>query len=407
VGAGAKAELRPRPVAVELRHQLEPAASPRVQLGGELRHPVLELLALLAPERRGPRCLAFPAILGRRLLRLRISCLNCKHTRIVRGLPDGASVRSIRRMLRRGGVLTGLALFLLPAALTATALGYGPLVDIYIRASVVERVPRKNAARVTVNWDFQCFGDRLGSATYRWTLKVVRLQPKPERTVTLLSGTSKAGAARVQLSPGRYEPRADPFRCETFRGAVSAEPEIGAPFVVPDYCSWTVAETRGKVAVERFPAVKAVRRADVIRPGDVVSTGRRSSLQMRSREGGTVVELASASRAKLDRRHCVRRGGWKFVLAAGRMRSRLAERDRRGPYEVTTSNARVTASRAAWTVEAGRRRGKPWTRVTVQTGHVTVRGGRGAGARLAAGMKTTIAGAAAAPSRSRSRGSRE
>ncbi|MDQ3876699.1 MAG: hypothetical protein M3322_14330, partial [Actinomycetota bacterium] len=213
-------------------------------------------------------------------------------------------------MSRRARLLWGLALLLVVATVTATALAYGPLVDIYIRATAMERVPRKNAARVTVTWDFKCYGDRLGSATYRWTLKVVRLQPKPERTVTLLSGTSKAGTARVQLSAGRYEPRADPFRCETFRGAVWAEPEIGAQFVVPDYCSWTVAEARGKVSVEHPPAVKPVRPDDVIRPGDLLTTGRRSSLTMRSREGGTVVELASGSRVKVDRRHCARRGGW-------------------------------------------------------------------------------------------------
>ena len=58
-------------------------------------------------------------------------------------------------------------------------------VDVYIRGKVIQRVPGKNVALVDISWDYKCFGDKLGDATYEWTLKVQRRQPKPVTTMTL------------------------------------------------------------------------------------------------------------------------------------------------------------------------------------------------------------------------------
>jgi hypothetical protein len=99
-----------------------------------------------------------------------------------------------------------------------------PLVDYYITGDVGGRAPGKNAALVEVKWDYKCLGDRLGPATYSWTLKLTRRAPAPERTVALASGTSKTGSTRVVVPPGRWQPVADPFRCETQRGAGSTTP---------------------------------------------------------------------------------------------------------------------------------------------------------------------------------------
>ena len=248
-----------------------------------------------------------------------------------------------------------------------------PLVDVYIRGSVLGRVPGRNLARVAVRWDFKCFNDRLGAATYRWTLKVVRRTPTPERTLTLSSGTSKSGSARTRLAPGRYVPVADPFRCQTERGAGSTEPEIGAPFTVPDYCAWSVVKARGRAGLEEARAVRPLRRGDRIAPGNVVFTSRGSSVTARSQEGGSTLVFSPRSRARVDRTHCRTRGGWRLTLLAGRVRSKLAERDRTARYEIATPNAAAAARAATWLVESRRVRGKPWTRVRVQAGRVVVR----------------------------------
>ena len=86
-------------------------------------------------------------------------------------------------------------------------------VDVYIRGNVIKRVPGKNIALVDISWDYKCFGDKLGDATYEWTLKVLRREPKPVKTMTLGTGTTKRGSTRTQLGPGSYLPTADPFLC--------------------------------------------------------------------------------------------------------------------------------------------------------------------------------------------------
>ena len=248
-----------------------------------------------------------------------------------------------------------------------------PLVDIYIRGVVSGRAPGKNAANVEIRWDFKCLGDRLGAATYIWTLKVVRRVPKPEQTRTVATGTSKTGSTRVQLPPGRWEPIADPFRCQTDRGAGSTTPEVGSAFVVPDYCAWSVAAARGRVGLEQRSAVKALRKGDLVHAGGVAFTSGRGSLVLASRGGKSTVRLAASSRVRVDARQCARLGGWKLRLERGRVTAAVAESDRRRPYEIETANVVTRSARAAWTVEAHLRQRKPWTRVTVNRGRVAVK----------------------------------
>ena len=79
-----------------------------------------------------------------------------------------------------------VAIVLALAAVSAVAvLGGSPAsgapdrasVDVYIRGNVIKRVPGKNSALVDISWDYKCFGDKLGDATYEWTRKVLRRQP--------------------------------------------------------------------------------------------------------------------------------------------------------------------------------------------------------------------------------------
>ncbi|MBA3413424.1 MAG: hypothetical protein H0T09_07005 [Actinobacteria bacterium] len=285
------------------------------------------------------------------------------------------------------------------AALALVLAAAGLAIDIYMTASVSGRVPGRNAAHVTVRWDFKCLGDRLGPATYSYAIQLVRRLPKPERAIPVATGTSKSGSRRVQLGPGRYDLLADPFKCETERGAGSAEPEAGRPVVVPDYCAWSVASRRGRVGVERGGAALALGRGSIVRPGDLAFTTARARLALRSTEGGSLLRLAGDTRLRIDRRHCGRHGGWRLDAESGSVQSRLAERDRARRYEVRSENAVTSAARATWTVEARERAGRPWTRVVVQSGRVSVRNARSRKAIvLGAGRSVVVAGSGA-PSR--------
>ena len=124
------------------------------------------------------------------------------------------------------------------AALLAGGASGSKASDVYIVGRVLGRVPGKNLASVEVSWAYKCLGDKLGDATYEWTLKAVRQQPKPEQTVALGEGTSKVGKLRTQLGPGQYLLTSDPYHCETDRGAGYDKPEIGQSLAVPDYCVW-------------------------------------------------------------------------------------------------------------------------------------------------------------------------
>ena len=157
-------------------------------------------------------------------------------------------------------------------------------------------------------WDYKCFGDKLGDSTYEWTLKILRRQPKPVKTMTLGTGTTKRGSMRTQLGPGSYLPTADPFLCETERGAGNDQPEIGAPFTVPDFCAWSVTASRGTVQLEQGAAVKLAKPGTTVRPGDSIVTPRR-------RLG--VARLEREGRHGLDRRVLEHRRGREAVRREG------------------------------------------------------------------------------------------
>lgn len=262
---------------------------------------------------------------------------------------------------------------------------------------MVSRVPGKNLAVVDVNWAFKCLSDKLGDARYEWTIKLIRREPKPERTTTVGKGTSKNGTKRVTLGPGDYLPIADPFFCETERGAGSDKPEVGAPFTVPDYCAWSVATTKGQVLLEQGSSVRVARRGATVRPGDSVTVPRGGSAALRSNAAdGTLTATATSSVALTSQ--CAGKAAWTLQLKQGSVAASIPPRaDRASAYIVKTQNATVTARPgASWRVDyaaSGRR-----TSVRVLSGSVQVAGVRGRPVTVGKGLSTTIVGTGA-PSR--------
>jgi hypothetical protein len=227
--------------------------------------------------------------------------------------------------------------------------------DIYITGAVVKRVPGKNASVVRVAWDYKCLGEDRGS--YEWTLKVVRTHPEPERTTTLGSGTSKRGSTTVQLLPGRYLPKADPYFCETGLGQGFDEPEIGQPFVVPDYCSWVVASMRGVVQLEQRTAVKRAKAGSVVSLGDAVVTpaGGKAGLTSSVRDG--TVALGGSSRLVLDSKGCPGKKGWNVRLDKGSLTAAVPPGAAKASYVSSTPNVTVTGRPGArWRVEYASKR---------------------------------------------------
>ena len=219
-------------------------------------------------------------------------------------------------------------------------------VDVFIRGEVAGRVPAKNLGLVVATWDYQCLGGKLGAATYEWTLKAVRREPKPEVTVVLAHGTAQTGSVATELRPGRWQLVADPFSCQTERGAGWAQPELGATVTVPDYCSWLV--TRGSASVERAGAVRALPPAAAARPGDVVVALARE-VTLRSRGDASTIAVAARARVGIERRHCGRTGGWRLEVSRGAVVVRAAGTPRL-PYLVVTRHAIVSGASGRWSV---------------------------------------------------------
>ena len=268
--------------------------------------------------------------------------------------------------------------------------GHGP----YITGEVSTRVRGKNAAYVNVRWDFKCLEDLLGDSTYSWTIKLIRLQPKPRETRTLAAGRSKRGAVRVLLKPGRYDLVADPFSCRTERGGGSTAPEPGFPFVVPDFCAWSVVELRGDARVRRGRTRKALGAGDAVRPGNTVTTAARSWVELASNGDESALRVAAGARLAVDARQCGREGGWKLHLHSGSVRAELTRAEPNRRYEIRSPNATVRASRAAWTVSASAG-SRPETRVTVHAGRATVRGRSGRPVVVRAGRAVAVSGSRA------------
>jgi FecR protein len=279
------------------------------------------------------------------------------------------------------------------ALLTGGASGWRAS-DIYIFGKVLGRVPGKNLARVEVSWAYKCLGDKLGDATYEWTLKAVREQPKPAQTTVLGTGTSKSGKLQTRLGPGQYLLTSDPYHCETDRGAGYDKPEVGQEVVVPDYCAWNVAASRGGVQLEQAAAVRIARVGDTVLPGDALVTPRSGTAKIVSKGGEGLVSVGSASRLGVDPARCARVGGWGLQVAKGTATVDVKKGAPKGPYLVSTPNATSTGTGAKWLVSVNG--GKPRTKVKVLSGSVTVAGKAGSKTVVVrAGLSTVVSGAGA------------
>jgi hypothetical protein len=286
--------------------------------------------------------------------------------------------------MRRSG---GIGAALTAVAVLAVAASTAPASDIYIWGKVVGRVGGKDVSRVQMTWAYKCLGDKLGAATFDWSLKVVRNQPLPKRTTTLGLGTSKQGTMTVQLPPGDYLPFSDPYSCETERGAGYDKPEIGAPFTVPDYCVWIVTSTKGPVQLEHGPAVKVVRTGTAIMPSDALVTQKGGAVSAASTGRDGTAALAARSRLELGTQ-CPKSGGWLLRLAQGSLAVALGSSARPvDRYAVATPNATTAGSaKAQWRVDFGGGR----TRVKVLSGRVRVIGKKAPAVTLKAGQSTTV-----------------
>jgi hypothetical protein len=256
------------------------------------------------------------------------------------------------------------------AVLVAMPAGAVPSSDIYITGQVLSRVPGKNASTVRIAWDYKCLGEDGGS--YGWTLKVLRTQPEPERTTTLGSGTGERGSKTVQLPPGRYLPKSDPYFCETERGQGFDKPEIGASFVVPDYCGWTVSNVRGLVQHQHGTAVKAARPGSSVAQGDALVTPRRGRAVLRAVTGDGTTTLEGESVLRIDRKHCPAKAGWKVLLVEGGLTVAVPkDAPATASFLTTTGNATVSGGPGArWNLEYAQRR----TKVRALAGKVRVAG---------------------------------
>jgi hypothetical protein len=289
-------------------------------------------------------------------------------------------VKTVRRSTAIGVVAA--------VAVLAAAASTAPASDIYIWGKVASRVAGKDVSRVEMTWAYKCLGDKLGAATYEWTLKVMRNRPLPKKATTLGEGTSKKGSMVVNLTPGDYLPFSDPYHCETERGAGYDKPEIGAPFTVPDYCAWSIVSARGAVLLEHGPAVKVAKAGTALVPGDALVTPKSGAASAASigRDGSAA--LAARSRLEIDRTRCPKKGGWLLRLARGSLVAGVgSEALASGHYSVSTSNATSTGSlKARWRVDFSARR----TKVKALAGRIRVAGKKGSPVTLKAGQSTTV-----------------
>lgn len=307
---------------------------------------------------------------------------------------DWLASDSVARVSGKTAVLTAVAV---AAATLAAGAGGAPArvsVDTYVTAKVVSRVPGKNMAVVDVNWAFKCLSDKLGEATYEWTIKLIRREPKPERTTTLGEGTSKKGTKRIRLAPGDYLPVADPYFCETERGAGSDKPEVGAPFVVPDYCAWSVATAKGQVLLEQGSSVRRARPGATMRPGSSISVPSGGAASLRSNSADGTVAASAASTVSLFSQ-CAGKTGWALQLDQGSITAAVpAAANRAVAYHTKTANATVSARPgASWRLDyaaSGRR-----TTVRALAGSVLVAGKSGKPVTVEKGLATTVVGSGA------------
>jgi len=266
----------------------------------------------------------------------------------------------------------------------ATAFPARSSVDVYIFGKVLERVPGRNRARVEVRWAFKCLGDKLGEATYEWTLVASTLGEDPARKVTLRSGTTKTGSLTTALAPGRWQLRAEPFLCETERGAGSTAPEVGQVVDVANYCAWRLTKARGAVEVEAGSAVRRGRPGMSIAPPAAVATPALGSASLETAARELAVTAGRSTELEVRRGACTAAGP-SVTLQAGSLQAVA-----RGavPSEVRAEHARMTALRSSWSVVSA----PGHVTVSVSKGSVAVRGASGGPVVVRAGFRTTVAG---------------
>jgi hypothetical protein len=267
------------------------------------------------------------------------------------------------------------------AVVVAVLAGSAASSDIYITGQVLARVPGKNMAAVQIAWDYKCLGEKGGD--YEWNLKLTRTQPPPEKTVALGSGTTERGDTTTRLAPGRYLPTSNPYLCETSRGQGYDQPEIGAPFTVPDYCAWTVSSVRGVVQLEHETSVKLAKPGAVVAQGDALVTPRSGRAKLASVGRDGTVALGDGSRLEVDRKHCPRTAGWKVRLDEGVVTVAVpAGASSKAVFTTVTRNASASGGPGArWRLEYTKRR----TKVRALAGRVRV------GAKtLRAGQTATV-----------------
>ena len=279
----------------------------------------------------------------------------------------------------RRGVAIGAGL--VTAVVLAVLAGSAASSDIYITGQVLARIPGKNMATVQIAWDYKCLGEDGGD--YKWSLKVVRTRPLPEKTVALGSGTTERGDRTTRLSPGEYLPKSDPYFCETSRGQGYDKPEIGGQFTVPDYCAWTVSSVRGLVQHQHGTAVKAARPGSSVAPGDAVVTPRGGRAVLRAAAADGTTTISGGSELKVDVKHCPGKSGWKLLLDAGSLTAAVPKgAAAKATFTTATKNATVTGGAGArWKVEYAKRR----TKVRALAGQVRV-----GGKVLKPGQTTTV-----------------
>lgn len=281
-----------------------------------------------------------------------------------------------------------VALLALLAAVVALAAWAGTAsarteTDIYIFGTVAGKAAGKNAARVVIRWDFKCLGDKLGEATYEYTLVASTLGEEPARKATFTAGTSKRGTLTALLAPGRWQLRGDPFLCETERGAGSTTAEVGQVVTVPDYCAWTPTSVRGAVEVGTGASVRRARSGVSVSPPATISTPARAAASLTTPGREASVSAGPSTSLQLVRGACG--GGPSMTLASGSVTVAASPVT---TTELRTGAARVRGRAATWSTTIG-----PGTiTVTVARGSVSVQGRAGAPVQVRAGFRTVVAG---------------
>ena len=272
--------------------------------------------------------------------------------------------------------------------------------DTYIFAKVLGRVPGKNLANVEISWAYKCLGDKLGDATYEWTLKAVRQQPKPEQTTELGQGTSKVGKLQTRLGPGQYLLPPTPTTARRIGARATTSRRSAQTFVVPDYCAWNVTASKGAVQLERPTSVRLAKPGDTVAPGDALVTPRSGSVRLVSKGGEGVVAEEGGSRVTVDPVRCARAGGWRLEVARGSATVEVKKGAPRGPYVVATPNATSAGLGAKWVVSVAAA-AKPRTKVKALAGSVTVAGKAASEAVVVRAGQSTVVAGSSAPSKPR------